>query len=215
MLGAGEGWAKSILFNVCARTSSARFFTRKDSFALGVCNGCQMMSNLHEIIPGAERWPRFVRNLSEQFEARVAMVQIPQNPSIFLRDMQGSLLPIVVAHGEGRAEFRDPTHMQSLILDKQIALCFVDNRGELATTYPYNPNGSPYGISGLTTPDGRFHHPDAAPRARLPHRRQFLASRRVGRGRSVAAHVPQRAGVGGLTAGFGLRASAILFRLQG
>ncbi len=156
VLGAGEGWAKSILFNNRARDEFSAFFARKDTFALGVCNGCQMMSNLHDIIPGAERWPRFVRNLSEQFEARVALVQIPQNPSIFLRDMQGSLLPVAVAHGEGRAEFRDPTHMQQLILDKQVALCFVDNRGELATTYPYNPNGSPYGITGLTTPDGRF-----------------------------------------------------------
>ncbi len=156
VLGAGEGWAKSILFNARARDEFSAFFARQDSFALGVCNGCQMMSNLHDIIPGAARWPRFVRNVSEQFEARVVMVQVPQNPSIFLQDMQGSLLPIVTAHGEGLAEFRDPTHMQQLILDKQIALCFVDNRGELATTYPYNPNGSPYGITGLTTPDGRF-----------------------------------------------------------
>ncbi|TAM46625.1 MAG: phosphoribosylformylglycinamidine synthase [Gammaproteobacteria bacterium] len=156
VLGAGEGWAKSILFNSRARDEFSAFFQRQDTFALGVCNGCQMMSNLYEIIPGAERWPRFVRNLSEQFEARVVRVQVPQNPSIFLSGMQGSMLPIVIAHGEGRAEFRDPTHMQQLILDKQIALCFVDNRGELATSYPYNPNGSPYGITGLTTPDGRF-----------------------------------------------------------
>src|SRR3990170_8806574 len=144
VLGAGEGWAKSILFNARARDEFSAFFARQDSFALGVCNGCQMMSNLYEIIPGAERWPRFVRNLSEQFEARVVRVQVPQNPSIFLSGMQGSMLPIVVSHGEGRAEFRDPTHVQQLILDKQMALCFVDNRGELATTYPYNPNGSPY-----------------------------------------------------------------------
>ncbi len=156
VLGAGEGWAKSILFNPRARDEFSAFFGRPNTFALGVCNGCQMMSNLYEIIPGAERWPRFVRNLSEQFEARVCRVQVPQNPSIFLSGMQGSMLPIAVAHGEGRAEFRDPTHMQQLILDKQVALCFVDNRGELATTYPYNPNGSPYGITGLTTPDGRF-----------------------------------------------------------
>jgi phosphoribosylformylglycinamidine synthase len=156
VLGAGEGWAKSILFNSRARDEFSAFFQRQDTFALGVCNGCQMMSNLHEIIPGAERWPRFVRNFSEQFEARVCRVQVPQNPSIFLRDMHGSMLPIAVAHGEGRVEFRDPAHMQQLILDKLIALCYVDNRGELATTYPYNPNGSAYGITGLTTPDGRF-----------------------------------------------------------
>jgi phosphoribosylformylglycinamidine synthase len=156
VLGAGEGWAKSILFNARARDEFAAFFTRQDSFALGICNGCQMMSNLHDIIPGAERWPHFVRNNSEQFEARVAMVQIPQNPSIFLQGMQGSMLPIAVAHGEGLAEFRDPTHIEQVILDKQVALCFVDNRGNLTPTYPYNPNGSPHGITGLTTPDGRF-----------------------------------------------------------
>ncbi len=156
VLGAGEGWAKSILFNTRARDEFAAFFTRRDTFALGICNGCQMMSNLHEIIPGAERWPHFVRNYSEQFEARVCMVQVPQNPSIFLQDMQGSMMPIAVAHGEGRAEFRDPEHIEQIILDKQVALCFVDNRGDLTQTYPYNPNGSPHGITGLTTPDGRF-----------------------------------------------------------
>jgi phosphoribosylformylglycinamidine synthase len=156
VLGAGEGWAKSILFNTRARDEFAAFFTRTDTFALGICNGCQMMSNLHEIIPGAERWPHFVRNASEQFEARVAMVQIPQNPSILLAGMQGSMMPIAVAHGEGRAEFRDTEHVEQIILDKQVALCFVDNRGSLTQTYPYNPNGSPHGICGLTTPDGRF-----------------------------------------------------------
>jgi phosphoribosylformylglycinamidine synthase len=156
VLGAGEGWAKSILFNTRARDEFAAFFTRQDSFALGICNGCQMMSNLHDIIPGAERWPHFVRNASEQFEARVARVQIPQNPSIFLQGMQGSMLPIAVAHGEGLAEFRSPAHIDQVILDKQVALCFVDNRGQLTQTYPYNPNGSPHGITGLTTPDGRF-----------------------------------------------------------
>ncbi|BAV33090.1 phosphoribosylformylglycinamidine synthase [Sulfuricaulis limicola] len=156
VLGAGEGWAKSILFNSRARDEFAAFFTRADSFALGICNGCQMMSNLHEIIPGAERWPHFVRNASEQFEARVAMVQIPQNPSILLAGMQGSMMPIAVAHGEGRAEFRDEAHVEQIILDKQVALTFVDNRGALTQTYPYNPNGSPHGICGLTTPDGRF-----------------------------------------------------------
>jgi phosphoribosylformylglycinamidine synthase len=115
-----------------------------------------MLSNLRELIPGAELWPHFVRNRSEQFEARVCMVQIPDNPSILLNGMTGSLVPIVVAHGEGRAEFREQAHVQQVILDRLVALCFVDNRGELTQTYPYNPNGSPYGITGLTTPDGRF-----------------------------------------------------------
>ena len=156
VLGAGEGWAKSILFNGRARDEFSAFFARGDTFALGVCNGCQMMSSLREIIPGAEHWPHFVRNASEQFEARTCMVQVPQNPSIFLQGMLGSMLPIAVAHGEGRAEFRDPQHVQRIILDRLVTLCFVDNRGDLAQTYPYNPNGSPHGITGLTTPDGRF-----------------------------------------------------------
>jgi phosphoribosylformylglycinamidine synthase len=156
VLGAGEGWAKSILFNARARDEFEAFFKRADSFALGVCNGCQMMSNLRELIPGAEHWPHFVRNRSEQFEARFVMVQVPQNPSIFLSGMQGSWLPIVTAHGEGRAEFRDPEHVNRLILNKQVAMCYVDNYGNLTQDYPYNPNGSPHGITGLTTPDGRF-----------------------------------------------------------
>jgi len=156
VLGAGEGWAKSILFNTRARDEFSAFFARTDTFALGVCNGCQMMSNLHEIIPGAERWPHFVRNYSEQFEARTVMVQIPQNRSILFRGMEGSMLPIAVAHGEGRAEFRDAADVEQVILDKQVSLCFVDNRGSLTDLYPYNPNGSPHGITGLTTADGRF-----------------------------------------------------------
>lgn len=156
VLGAGEGWAKSILFNGRARDQFAAFFSRGDTFALGVCNGCQMMSNLRELIPGAELWPHFVRNRSEQFEARVCMVQVPENRSIFLQGMMHSMMPIAVAHGEGRAEFRDEQDAQQLILDRLVALCFVDNYGELTQTYPYNPNGSPYGITGLTTADGRF-----------------------------------------------------------
>ena len=156
VLGAGEGWAKSILFNKRARDEFSAFFERDDSFALGVCNGCQMMSNLHDIIPGAEMWPHFVRNASEQFEARLIMVQIPENPSLFMAGMNGSHLPVVVAHGEGRAEFRDPGHARQAILNKQVALCFEDNNYELCDTYPYNPNGSPLGITGLTTPDGHF-----------------------------------------------------------
>jgi len=156
VLGAGEGWAKSILFNGRARDEFSAFFQRSDTFALGICNGCQMMSNLAEIIPGAARWPRFVRNQSEQFEARLVMVQIPENHSILFRGMNGSMLPIVVAHGEGLAEFRDEDHVRQVILEKEVALCFVNNRGELTQNYPSNPNGSPHGITGLTTPDGRF-----------------------------------------------------------
>ena len=156
VLGAGEGWAKSILYNARARDEFAAFFDRRDTFALGMCNGCQMMSNLHTLIPGAELWPHFVRNRSEQFEARVALVDIPHNPSMFLTGMAGSRLPIAVAHGEGRAEFRDTAQMEQLILSRQVALCFVDNRGALTEKYPANPNGSPHGITGLTTPDGRY-----------------------------------------------------------
>ncbi|MFQ5936962.1 MAG: phosphoribosylformylglycinamidine synthase, partial [Acidiferrobacterales bacterium] len=156
VLGAGEGWAKSILFDNRARDEFAGFFGRTDTFALGVCNGCQMLSNLRELIPGTELWPRFVRNRSEQFEARVCMVQVPENRSILLQGMTGSMLPIVVAHGEGRAEFAEEQQLEQVIVERLVALCFVDNRGELTQTYPYNPNGSPHGVTGLTTPDGRF-----------------------------------------------------------
>ena len=156
VLGAGEGWAKSILFNNRARDDFSAFFDRTDSFALGVCNGCQMMSNLHELIPGTERWPHFVRNESEQFEARLAMVQVPENPSLFLDGMTGSTLPIAVAHGEGMAEFRQPVDIKEVILRKEVAMCYVDNHRQLTQTYPANPNGSPHGITGLTTNDGRF-----------------------------------------------------------
>jgi len=154
VLGAGEGWAKSILFNSRARSEFEAFFQRRDSFALGVCNGCQMMSNLHEIIPGADSWAHFVRNRSEQFEARFVMVEVPQSPSLFLDGMAGSRLPIVVAHGEGYAEFRDVAHLQGA--QPVVALRYVDNYGRPTETYPFNPNGSPQGITGLTTPDGRF-----------------------------------------------------------
>ena len=156
VLGAGEGWAKSILFNTRTRDEFSAFFARSDSFALGICNGCQMMSNLHAIIPGAGSWPHFVRNTSEQYEARVCMVQIPQNPSLFLQGMVGSFLPIVVAHGEGRAEFRTVADRERVAAANQVALRFVDNRGQVSQAFPFNPNGSPDGIAGLTTPDGRF-----------------------------------------------------------
>lgn len=154
VLGAGGGWAKSILFNPRARDEFAAFFQRKDSFALGVCNGCQMMSGLKEIIPGAEPWPRFMRNTSEQFEARVALVEVQKSPSILFAGMEGSRIPVAIAHGEGRAEFsNDP----ALALEAQaVTLCYVDNYGAVTSEFPANPNGSPYGITGLTTTDGRF-----------------------------------------------------------
>ena len=155
VLGAGEGWAKSILFNSRAREQFAAFFDRKNSFALGVCNGCQMLSNLHELIPGAKAWPHFVRNQSEQFEARLAMVEVQKSKSIFLRGMEGSRMPIAVAHGEGYAEFCKPGHIERLREAGQLALCYVDNQGLATERYPYNPNGSPGGITGLTSADGR------------------------------------------------------------
>ncbi|MBI3524485.1 MAG: phosphoribosylformylglycinamidine synthase [Betaproteobacteria bacterium] len=151
VLGAGQGWAKSILFNSRLRDDFAAFFARPDSFALGVCNGCQMMSHLAEIIPGAAAWPTFQRNRSEQYEARLVMVEVPESPSLFFAGMAGSRLPVVVSHGEGRAEFGQGTPAEA-----RAALRFVDNRGGIAVTYPANPNGSPGGLAGVTTPDGRY-----------------------------------------------------------
>jgi phosphoribosylformylglycinamidine synthase len=156
VLGAGEGWAKSILFNERARKEFENFFNRDTTLALGICNGCQMMSNLHELIPGAAHWPHFVRNSSEQFEGRTAMVSIPENPSVFLQGMVGSRFPIAVAHGEGRAEFSSREVQQQTLTSGTICMQFVDNHGNIATKYPANPNGSPYGIAGLCNEDGRF-----------------------------------------------------------
>ncbi|MCB1825516.1 MAG: phosphoribosylformylglycinamidine synthase [Candidatus Competibacteraceae bacterium] len=156
VLGAGEGWAKSILFNSRAREQFAAFFARPDSFALGVCNGCQMLSNLHELIAGTEPWPRFVRNRVEQFEARLSLVEVLPSPSLFLRGMEGSRLPVAVAHGEGRAEFRDAGGADAALAAGLVALRFVDHHGKPAESYPANPNGSPGGITGLTSRDGRF-----------------------------------------------------------
>jgi phosphoribosylformylglycinamidine synthase len=165
VLGAGEGWAKSILFNARARDQFEAFFGRPDAFALGVCNGCQMMSNLRALIPGAEHWPHFVRNRSEQFEARFAMVEVTASPSLFFAGMAGSLMPIAVSHGEGRVAFRDPAHAAQA----QSTLRYVDHRGAPAETYPLNPNGSPGGLTGFTTADGRFSilmpHPERVFRA--------------------------------------------------
>jgi phosphoribosylformylglycinamidine synthase len=154
VLGAGEGWAKSILFNRRARDQFEEFFQRPDSFALGVCNGCQMMSNLRGLIPGAASWPHFVRNRSEQFEARLVMVRVEKSPSLFFQGMEGSRMPVAVAHGEGYAQFKDKAQLEAA--RSLICLRFADNRGEPTELYPLNPNGSPRGITGLTTPDGRF-----------------------------------------------------------
>src|SRR5260221_537898 len=152
VLGGGQGWAKSILFNPKVREEFEKFFARKDSFVLGACNGCQMLSALKELVPGAEAWPAFVRNRSEQFEARMVMVEIVKSPSILFAGMEGSRIPIVTAHGEGRAHFADQKQLSSALT----CLRYVNNRGEVTDTYPYNPSGSPQGITGLTTADGRF-----------------------------------------------------------
>ena len=156
VLGAGEGWAKTILFNDRLRDQFAEFFARPDTLSLGVCNGCQMMSNLAEIIPGAEGWAKFKRNESEQFEARLSMVRVPKSPSLILGEMAGSALPVVVSHGEGRADF---THLglpeNQVPGSLHIALQYTDGLGEITQQYPLNPNGSPQGIAGITTADGR------------------------------------------------------------
>jgi phosphoribosylformylglycinamidine synthase len=154
VLGAGGGWAKSILFGERLRDEFDAFFQRPETFGLGVCNGCQMMAHLHGMIPGAQHWPHFARNTSEQFEARVVMVEVEKSPSIFFSGMEGSRMPVVVAHGEGRAEFRgDP---RTILQSGLVALRYVDHYGEPTETFPRNPNGSPLGITGLTSSDGRF-----------------------------------------------------------
>lgn len=161
VLGAGEGWAKSILFNSRANAEFSAFFNRSDSFALGVCNGCQMMSNLHSIIPGSEHWPHFVKNKSEQFEARLAMVEVLASPSLFFNGMAGSRMPIAVAHGEGFAEFSSTSAVNHVLDNKLVTMRFIAPTLTSGTStptevYPFNPNGSPLGITGLTTADGRF-----------------------------------------------------------
>jgi phosphoribosylformylglycinamidine synthase len=155
VLGAGEGWVKSILFHPELRARFAAFFERPDTFTLGVCNGCQCVSNLREIVPGAARWPRFVKNRSEQFEARVAMVRIEDSPSILFRGMAGSVLPIAVAHGEGRVEPLAEGDLEALEGSNLVAARYVDGSLRPTERYPWNPNGSQRGVTALTTPDGR------------------------------------------------------------
>ncbi len=168
VLGAGEGWAKSILYHEATRNEFEAFFIRNDTFTLGVCNGCQMLASIKELIPGAENWPKFIRNESEQFEARLSLVRIEQTPSIFLRGMRGASLPIVVSHGEGRADMKRSALMD-LEMREQIAMRFVDNFGQTTTQYPLNPNGSPQGITGVSSVDGRvlamMPHPERVFRA--------------------------------------------------
>ena len=152
VLGAGEGWAKTILFNAALKEQFAEFFGRPDTFGMGVCNGCQMMSNLKSIIPGAEAWPKFTRNKSEQFEARFGMVEVLDSPSIFFADLAGTHAPLAIAHGEGFADFSQTGDLSKVVK----ALRYIDNRGQATEQYPFNPNGSPGGLTAVTTPDGRF-----------------------------------------------------------
>lgn len=169
VLGAGEGWAKSILFNNRAREQFEQYFHRTDTLSLGVCNGCQMMSNLKSLIPGAELWPHFVRNESEQFEARVALVKVQDSPSLLLSGMQDSHMPVAIAHGEGRAEFTDTAHLDAMRGSGAITLQYVDNSLQVTKAYPANPNGSPMGIGGVSSLDGRvtimMPHPERVFRA--------------------------------------------------
>lgn len=169
VLGAGEGWAKSILFNDSVRAQFEQFFARTDTFALGVCNGCQMLSALQEIIPGTDHWPRFARNRSEQYEARLSLVRIEPSPSVLLAGMEGSHLPIVVAHGEGRARFTTADQQAALESAGVVSMRFIDHDLRVADAYPFNPNGSPEGITGLCNADGRvtvmMPHPERVFRA--------------------------------------------------
>ena len=164
VLGAGEGWAKGVLFDSAMSDQFQSFFERSDSFALGVCNGCQMLSALAPLIPGTDHWPRFARNLSEQYEARLVRVRVEKSASILFRDMAGSELPIVVAHGEGRAQFDDAAAVTDLEGSNRVALRYIDNHGETASVFPANPNGSPNGITGICNADGRINimmpHPE-------------------------------------------------------
>ena len=155
VLGAGKGWAKSILFNNALRDEFQEFFERKGTIALGVCNGCQMLSNIKEIIPGADLWPKFIKNESEQFEARLVMVEVEKNNSLFFDGMIGSVLPVIVSHGEGRVKFANEEHLGLSQSSNLVSLKYVDNYHKGTLMYPMNPNGSPDGITGLTSSDGR------------------------------------------------------------
>lgn len=155
VLGAGRGWAKRILHHATLREQFAAFFARSDTFALGVCNGCQMLAQLTELIPGSEHWPSFEHNVSQQFESRMVMVKVVESPSILFSDMQGAILPVIVAHGEGQAVYADMSAHQAALQANAVALQYADPQGNPTDVYPYNPNGSLGGITALTTTDGR------------------------------------------------------------
>jgi phosphoribosylformylglycinamidine synthase len=181
-LGAGEGWARSVLFNPALVEQFAAFFARPDTLALGVCNGCQMMAALSAIIPGSAAWPRFTRNKSEQFEARLSLVEVLDSPSLFFTGMAGSRLPIAVAHGEGFADFSQRGDAAAV----QRAMRFVDHHGRATEAYPFNPNGSPAGLTAVTTADGRF-------TVLMPHpERVFRNAQMSWHGGDVAAPSPWR-----------------------
>ena len=166
-LGAGIGWARSITFNPALADQFKAFFARQDTFGLGVCNGCQMFAELAEIIPGAENWPRFTTNQSERFEARLSMVEVLDSPSLFLQGMKGSRVPIAVAHGEGFANFEPAKGGRGNPTRAIAAMRFTDNHGQATEAYPFNPNGSPGGLTAVTTTDGRF-------TAMMPHPERVL-----------------------------------------
>jgi phosphoribosylformylglycinamidine synthase len=155
VLGAGGGWARSVLYHAKLYDQFSEFFDRQDTFSFGVCNGCQMLSQLKELIPGADHWPKFVRNLSEQFEARFSMVEVTESPSIMMKDMAGTKVPIIISHGEGRVQYHSEGDKQILSDNSQFALRYISNAGEVAQKYPANPNGSPDGLAGYTSKDGR------------------------------------------------------------
>jgi phosphoribosylformylglycinamidine synthase len=170
VLGAGKGWANSVLLNNTARKEFVDFFNRTTTFTLAVCNGCQFLSYLREIIPGAHDWPDFKPNRGERFEARTSMVEIVDNEitrsSVFLREMVGSKLPVPVAHGEGRVAFTDDDSRRTFMSRSLLAVRYIDSKGAPTEIYPSNPNGSPGGITGVQTPDGRvlalMPHPERA-----------------------------------------------------
>jgi phosphoribosylformylglycinamidine synthase len=179
-LGAGEGWARSIMFNARLAEQFKAFFARPDTLALGVCNGCQMLAALASIIPGADAWPRFTRNQSEQFEARLSLVEVLESPSLFFTGMAGSRLPIVVSHGEGYADFSQRGDAAAVLR----AMRYVDGAGQPTEAYPFNPNGSPGGLTAVTTKDGRF-------TAMMPHpERVFRSVQMSWRPEGLGEHSP-------------------------